>query len=56
MGGLRARNRQIAAELFIGEQTVKTHVSNILTKLRLQDRVQTAISALLHGAGAGREG
>ncbi len=30
-------NRQIARELGIGEQTVKTHVSNILTKLDLQD-------------------
>jgi two-component system, NarL family, response regulator LiaR len=39
-------NRQIADELIIGEQTVKTHVSNILTKLDLQDRVQAAIFAL----------
>lgn len=39
-------NRQIAAELIISEQTVKTHVSNILTKLDLQDRVQAAIFAL----------
>jgi DNA-binding NarL/FixJ family response regulator len=39
-------NRQIARELDIGEQTVKTHVSNILTKLDLQDRVQVAIFAL----------
>jgi NarL family two-component system response regulator LiaR len=41
-------NRQIAHELIIGEQTVKTHVSNILTKLDLQDRVQAAIFALRH--------
>jgi two-component system, NarL family, response regulator LiaR len=41
-------NRQIASELIIGEQTVKTHVSNILTKLNLQDRVQAAIFALRH--------
>ncbi|HLW46112.1 MAG TPA: response regulator transcription factor [Acidimicrobiales bacterium] len=39
-------NRQIAHELIIGEQTVKTHVRNILTKLDLQDRVQAAIFAL----------
>ncbi len=39
-------NRQIARELAIGEQTVKTHVRNILTKLGLQDRVQAAIFAL----------
>jgi NarL family two-component system response regulator LiaR len=41
-------NRQIARELAIGEQTVKTHVSSILTKLDLQDRVQAAIFALRH--------
>jgi NarL family two-component system response regulator LiaR len=41
-------NRQIANKLIIGEQTVKTHVSNILTKLDLQDRVQAAIFALRH--------
>jgi NarL family two-component system response regulator LiaR len=41
-------NRQIANELIIGEQTVKTHVSNILMKLDLQDRVQAAIFALRH--------
>jgi len=39
-------NREIARELAIGEQTVKTHVSSILTKLDLQDRVQAAIFAL----------
>jgi NarL family two-component system response regulator LiaR len=39
-------NRQIARDLAIGEQTVKTHVSSILTKLGLQDRVQAAIFAL----------
>jgi two-component system, NarL family, response regulator LiaR len=44
-------NRQIARELIIGEQTVKTHVSNILTKLDLQDRVQAAIFALRQQAG-----
>jgi NarL family two-component system response regulator LiaR len=41
-------NRQIARDLRIGEQTVKTHVSSILTKLALQDRVQAAIFALHH--------
>ena len=43
-------NRQIARELAIGEQTVKTHVRSILTKLALQDRVQAAIFALRHQA------
>jgi len=41
-------NRQIARDLRIGEQTVKTHVSSILAKLDLQDRVQAAIFALRH--------
>jgi NarL family two-component system response regulator LiaR len=43
-------NRQIARDLTIGEQTVKTHVRSILAKLGLQDRVQVAIFALRHQA------
>ena len=43
-------NRQIARDLSIGEQTVKTHVRGILGKLGLQDRVQAAIFALRHQA------
>ena len=43
-------NRQIARDLSIGEQTVKTHVRSILAKLGLQDRVQAAIFALRHQA------
>lgn len=39
-------NHEIADELSIGEQTVKTHVSNILSKLHLADRTQAAIYAL----------
>jgi NarL family two-component system response regulator LiaR len=39
-------NAEIGAELIIGEGTVKTHVSNILTKLHLADRTQAAIYAL----------
>lgn len=42
-------NRDIAERLVIGEQTVKTHVSNILAKLHLQDRTQAAIYALREG-------
>jgi DNA-binding NarL/FixJ family response regulator len=42
-------NAQIASELFIGETTVKTHVSRVLTKLALQSRVQAAIIAREHG-------
>jgi len=43
-------NRQIAGELGIGEQTVKSHVSAVLAKLDLDDRVQAAIFALRHQA------
>ena len=39
-------NKEIARELSIGEETVKTHVSNILSKLHLGDRTQAAIYGL----------
>jgi NarL family two-component system response regulator LiaR len=39
-------NKEIAKDLSIGEETVKTHVSNILSKLHLADRTQAAIYAL----------
>ena len=42
-------NRQIALALTISEKTVKTHVSNILSKLHLADRTQAAIYAHRHG-------
>ena len=50
--GLIARglsNRQIADTLHITEGTVKGHVSNILSKLHLQDRTQAALFAVRHG-------
>ncbi len=42
-------NQQIAEELFIGVKTVKTHVSNILAKLGLEDRTQAAVYAVKNG-------
>jgi NarL family two-component system response regulator LiaR len=42
-------NRAIGEQLYIGEATVKTHISNILTKLHLADRTQAAIYALRQG-------
>ncbi|MBO9129326.1 response regulator transcription factor [Bacillus sp. 165] len=41
-------NKEIAADLHITEQTVKTHVSNILAKLELDDRTQAALHAVKH--------
>ena len=42
-------NGEIAAELFVGESTVKTHVSNVLMKLQARDRVHAVIWAFEHG-------
>ncbi|WP_078552639.1 response regulator transcription factor [Bacillus alkalicellulosilyticus] len=41
-------NQEIADDLFIGVKTVKTHVSNILAKLEVEDRTQIAIYAHRH--------
>ena len=42
-------NKEIAAALTIGEETVKTHVGNILAKLQLAHRTQAVIYALKEG-------
>jgi len=44
-----ATNREIADQLFIGEATVKSHISNILGRLGLRDRTQAAVYARDHG-------
>ena len=44
-----ASNREIAAQLFVSEGTVKNHVSHILSRLGMRDRTQAAIYARERG-------
>ncbi|HEY0998070.1 MAG TPA: LuxR C-terminal-related transcriptional regulator [Streptosporangiaceae bacterium] len=39
----------MAAELFVSEGTVKTHVNHVFTKLRLRDRAAAVVFAFDHG-------
>jgi len=41
-------NAEIAAELFVGEGTVKTHVNHVFTKLQLRDRAAAIVFAFDH--------
>jgi two-component system, NarL family, response regulator LiaR len=47
--GVGLANKEIARSLGIGEKTVKTHVSNILAKLRLPSRTHAAVFAVRAG-------
>jgi DNA-binding NarL/FixJ family response regulator len=42
-------NAQIAAELHISPKTVKNHISNILMKLQIENRIQAAVFAVRSG-------
>lgn len=42
-------NAEMATELFLGEATIKTHVSNVLAKLGVRDRIHAVIWAYEHG-------
>ena len=55
--GAGRTNGEIAAELFLGEGTVKTYVGNIFSKLHLRDRAAAVVFAFDHGlVVAGRGG
>lgn len=47
--GLGRTNRQIAGELGVSEETVKTHVASLLSKLEVDNRTQAVVEALRRG-------
>jgi len=48
------RNKEIANKLFISEQTVKTHLSNVFQKLEISDRLELALYAMRNGLADGQ--
>jgi DNA-binding NarL/FixJ family response regulator len=48
------RNKEIANKLFISEQTVKTHLSNVFQKLEINDRLELALYAMRNGLADGQ--
>ena len=42
-------NKEIAASLFVSEDTIKAHLKSLFSKLKVKDRTEAAISAIRHG-------